>query len=265
MTACERPSYWQIKFRQIAVASTGFLLRNILIDPHNGLIDGEQYLKDGYGIIVLMNHFSKRDAPQVLKLLFSNDCFRQRPFVAPVARHHYRPAVRYFSEMLGFRIQPIVNTNTVRLLGDRVKLGDGLVDYLQAAMACLTRSGVVLLAPQGGRKPTLGKPVGRPLGSLLAQAKRHSLERLALMFIGLGICEAKDYAAEKVSGSNFHLIYQMKVGKTLPAAQALKMAGGRKNVDAWSFDVLSQLVPSVYVGTDMASEPLADDLHTFFA
>lgn len=227
-----------------------------MVDDRNGLNDAERYLKQGYGLIVLMNHFSMCDGVEVLHLLNSRTTIRRRPFLAPIARHQLGPLLDLFADSLDIQLNPVVTDNSMKSLGDKVTRIEGLADYLAAAITCLRKGGIVLVATQGARKAQLGEPVGRPVGSLLAHACRNGVDNVALMFIGISICAATEYDLGRVGGFNIDKVYELRLGKTLPADVVIEQAGGRRSVDAWVFDCLRQLVPSAYGGTNSKSGQL---------
>lgn len=259
MSRYKEVSNRQQKFRHVAVICTGRLLRNLVYDDKDSLYAAQRFLEDGYGLIVVINHFSQRDGLEVIHLLFQNSTMRRRPFLAPVALQHYGTIAQFFANKLGLQLQPIVTDSTIQLLGDGVNRGDGLVDYLVAAIACLRQGGIVLIAPQGGRQVAIGQPTHRPIGSLMAQAKRCGVERLAFMFIGLGMGGETEYTTDIVGDFNFQRVYELRLGETIPAKRLLTLAGGRRYVDAWIFEYLRQLVPVPYGGTSGKSKN-SDDL-----
>lgn len=247
-------SSWQTKFRHMTAICAGYLLRNSLVDEKGALAAAEQFLDDGYGLIMVINHFFQRDGLQVVHLLFNSSTMRQRPIVAPVALHHHGATVRYFANKLDLQLQPIVTDGTIRFLGDEVNRGDGLAEYFMAAIECLRQGGIVLVDPQASRQITMGLPTHQPMGSLMAQAKRCGVNRLALMFIGLGLRGATDYTTDNAGGFNIHRVYELRLGETLPADVVINLVGGRRYVDGRIFEYLRQLVPVAYGGTSNISE-----------
>jgi hypothetical protein len=203
-------------------------------------------LDQGYGFIVLMNHFSTRDSVQVLALLLGTPAVIRQPILAPVAHHQLKPLFYFCSVRMALQLCPIVTAKTVKVLGSNFIQGSGMAEYTSKAMECLGLGGVLLLAPQGSRRSTLGDPAGRPLGNLLSLAKRRGVKNVALMFIGLGIPSVADYSRKRVGGANIGNGYELRFGQTIAAEEAVHLAGGRRRIDSWSFQQLRRLVPVTY-------------------
>jgi hypothetical protein len=123
-----------------------------VLDEQRSMIRFDQMLDQGYGFIVLMNHFSKRDALQVLALLFGTPAVISQPILAPVAYHQFNPLFHFCSKRMALQLCPIVTARTVELLGSSYIQGSGLAAYVSMAMNCLGLGGVLLLAPQGSRR-----------------------------------------------------------------------------------------------------------------
>lgn len=250
---CLFPTAGQRFLRGLGRSIANVIFPYSLSDNWQGLAEGEALLERGYGLITIMNHFSSRDAPQVFALLLGTPTIMRRPIVAPVAYHQYSTFVQFWSDRMAIQMCPIVTAETVKRMGSSYRQGDGLAEYVAATIDCFDAGGVVLLAPQGGRQASLGEPTARPVGNLLALAKRGGADRIALMFIGLGIPGVRDYSKDHVGGANIAKTYEIRIGKTLPAEQVLDVAGGLKHIDAQVFDYLKQLVPAPYVGASPES------------
>ena len=215
--------------------------------------EGEQQLahaqalvREGYGLLVLMNHFSKRDGLQVLHLLFRRPLFRDRPALVPVASHLAGPAVRALARLSEVHLALMTTPQAVANLGLDPATGEDALAYARRAVATLAAGGIVLLAPQAGRQPTLGKPQMRVTSLLLAQARRQRVSNFALLFIGLGLPGADTYPLAEVGGLNLGRPYLLHVGAPAPFKQALGEAGSLRQLDQWVFEQLRPLVPLPY-------------------
>lgn len=238
----------QYRLRGAAAYLVGLILPYRANEGEDSFERAAALLSEGYGLVVLMNHFSTRDAPQVLSFLCRNRAICRYPFLAPVAFHQYRQyglLVRALADWFAIRLQPIVTARTVKKLGAVHKRGHGLTDYLQQASRHLDNGGVMLLAPQGGRRSRLGKPRGRPLGRLLAQAEVDDVQHVAFCFLGLGLDGQGDYDGN-VAGFNLGRRYEITVGPTVTLREMLEETDGVDQVDDWVFAQLARLVPDGY-------------------
>jgi hypothetical protein len=208
--------------------------------------EAETILEQGYGLIVIMNHFSFRDPLQVLSWLFRNPTAGRRPIAGPIAYHMHDTPIQFMTDRLRIQICPVVTAKTIELQGSKHRPGAGIREYLDAALETLSVGGILLLAPQGGRKCRLGKRVGRPLGNIVAHARRRDVSNFALLCVGLGMPDVVDYSRKKVGGLNLLRSYDLRVGQPITISEALERAGGIKMIDAWIFDRLSELLPPLY-------------------
>ncbi len=208
--------------------------------------EAETMLEQGYGLIVIMNHFSLRDPLQILSWLFRNQTAGRRPITGPIAYHMLGTPIQFMTDRLRIQICPVVTAKTIELEGNTHRPGAGIREYLDAALETLCVGGILLLAPQGGRKSRLGKPVGRPLGNIVAHARRRDASNFALLCVGLGLPDVVDYSRKKVGGLNLLQAYDLRVGQPITISEALEKAGGIKMIDAWIFDRLSELLPPQY-------------------
>lgn len=248
--------------RRVGVGLATFILPCFVVDENGGFARAESLLDDGYGLIVLLNHFSTRDGPQVLCLLGRNRTMRRRTFVGPVAYHQWHEhglLVRVLTDLFAIRLFPVVTPSAGKVHGLRDRQGDGLGAYLRAASAGLKQGKIVLLAPQARRCERLGVPPhGRPVAKLLAQARADKVQRVALVFIGLSIPHEEDYSRSNVGGMNFSTLYEARVGPTFTVDEALREAQGISAVDDWVFARLGDLVPAAY-GMSAGPQPSHDD------
>ena len=212
------------------------------------VIQAETMLEQGNGLIVLINHFSMRDALQVAFWLFRNRVASSRSIVAPVAFHQHSSLVRFLADLIAIKLCPIVTSRTIELDSGEERHGTGIRDYLNAAVDSLKDGGIVLLAPQGSRKSQLGRPDGHPVGNIISRARRKGVHNFGILCFGLGIRGVVTYDRKKVGGSNLFRRFDLRVGQPYSAGEAVELAGGIDLVDAWIFEELGELVPDVYRG-----------------
>ena len=236
--------------RRVGVGLATFILPSFIVDQNGGFARAASLLDEGYGLVVLVNHFSTRDGPQALGLLGRHPTMRRRIFVGPVADHQWRQhrlPVRLLTALFAIRLFPVVTPSAGEADGRRRRQGDGLADYLRAASAGLKEGSIVLLAPQARRRPRLGvPPPGRPIAKLLTQIRADDVRRVAFLFIGLSIPHEDDYSRRNAGGMNFGKLYEARVGPTVTIEEALREARGVSAVDDWVFGRLRELVPAAY-------------------
>ena len=232
--------------RRLAVGISWPLFPTSFVANHDRLERAAELVEQGSGLIVLMNHFSLRDGLQLLRLLFGNETLRRRPTLAPVASHLAGPNVHRLAQIFGVELAPVTTIEAVEQLGLDVAPEESALAYTAQALETLRNQGSVLLAPQAGRRSWLAKPQMRPVGLLLAQARRKRLHEIALFFVGLGLHGETDYSLENAGGLNVGRRYELRLGRAFRMEEALKEAGGIKNLDDWAYDQLRELVPPIY-------------------
>ncbi len=245
----------QTGLRRMAAHLARLILPYRMISDSRSLERAAALLSEGYGLVVLMNHFSTRDAPQVLSFLARDRVIRQYPFLAPVAYHQYHQyglLVRVLASWFAIRLAPIVTARSVRKLGDQHKRGSGLTDYLDQASEHLGQGGLLLLAPQGGRQSRLDRPRGRPLGKLLSQTDKDGVNHLVFLFLGLGI-EGQQIYDQEIAGFNFGRRYEINVGPSLTQQEMWDLSLDLDRIDEWAFTQMANLVPRSYRATVASS------------
>jgi 1-acyl-sn-glycerol-3-phosphate acyltransferase len=211
----------------------------------------ETILEQGNGLIVLMNHFSMRDALQVAAWLYRKRVAGRRLIVAPVAYHQHNPIVRFLADLIAIKLCPIVTSRTIKLGNGEKRRGAGIRDYLNTAVDSLSDGGIVLIAPQGSRKSQLGRPVGHPVGNIISRAGRKGVHNFGIMCFGLGMPGVTSYDKKSVGGSNTFRLFDLRIGQPYLADEAVELAGGIDLLDSWIFEELGELVPDVYRGPSL--------------
>lgn len=236
------------RLRGLAATLLTPLLPAQVVAGEENLVRAEALVGERSGLLVLINHFSKRDGLQVLRLLFSRPLLRQQPVLVPVASHLADPAVRTLARLFAVNLALMTTPAAVATLGLDPASGEDALAYARRAVDTLAEGGIVLLAPQAGRQPTLGEPQMRVTSLLLAQARRQRIANLALLFVGLGLPGATAYSLAEVGGLNLGRPYLVRVGPTISSEEALAKAGSLRRLDPWVFDQLRSLVPEGYRG-----------------
>lgn len=240
------PLWISFVLRKIVALGSTVIFPYRIYGEEQSLANIEQILDQNNGMIVLLNHFSLRDAVQVFCWLFGIPAASRRRIVAPVAYHQHGLIVDIVSSLLAIDLQPIVTARTVQLgYGDKSR-GAGMRDYLNAATSTLDDGDIVLLAPQGGRKNRLGEPVGHPVGMIISHASRSHVNNFGIFCVGVGLKGATNYDKKTVSGKLLFRRFEMRIGAPATVEQVVEKAGSVDQVDTWVFEQLGELVPPAY-------------------
>jgi hypothetical protein len=246
--------------RHAGASLASLVIRCRVVDEHGGMARAESLLRERYGLIAMINHFSVRDAPQALAVLCRSPVMRRRAFIAPVAIHQfsdYEGTVRFFTTLFGLELCPVVTPYTAAGLYSPEEIRRNYKAYLARTATVLENGGIMLLAPQAHRRAHLGEPPGRPLGQLLRKFSPPESARVALLFIGLGIPGVAGYAREKVGGLNLAMRYEARIGATVTVAEALQGVAHVREIDGWVFERLREVVPACYVLSPDDQPPFA--------
>jgi hypothetical protein len=217
------------------------------------VIQAEEMLEQGNGLIVLMNHFSLRDPLQVTSWLFRNKVTGRRPIIAPVAYHRHDLILRFLCYLMAIETYPIATLKTIRLGYDVPERGAAVQTYLESAVSALEAGSIVFIAPQGGRKSRLRAPVGHPVGSIITLAEQKCIHNYGILILGLSVPGATSYDQASVRGLNVFRKYGLGISQPYRADEAVELAGGIDSVDAWIFGKMAELLPAAY--RDLRTEP----------
>ena len=246
--ASGRLSWAKAGVRRLAVPLAAPLLPARILANMGGLQRAGYLARGGMGVLVLINHFSLRDGFDTFRLLFGNPALRRLPMLAPAASHLIDWRLRLLTSLLAVELAPITSPEATANLGLPPESRENALAYSQAAIARLDAGGVVLLAPQAGRRPCLVPPVKmRPVSLLLAQAKRKQVTNFCLLFVGLGLAGAAGYSLETNGGLNLGQRYEVRVGEAFTFDEAVALAGDLRRVEGWVYTQLAGLVPAAYL------------------
>lgn len=218
------------------------------IETSHGLERAEELLDQGMGLLILINHFGKTDPAQVINnVVFAREKMRRKPITTPIAYHQQKPYIKMLAGLTSINMKPIVTPDTIRLnQNDGLDQGTGLPDYINSSLQTLKQGGIVLLAPQAGRRERLGKP-DKTMRLFMLLANRHKVNKFGILFIGLGIEGITDYSEISAGGLNIGKTYEINIGPTFTQEEAI-LDAGRQNLDldTWVFSQLAPLVPESY-------------------
>lgn len=234
--------------RRFANVVTALPMRSEQKQQFDGLTRAKELLRLGVGVNILFNHFSARDPLEVIRLTLDDSIMRKRPVLVPIAFHAYRKWFKLLENALNVELCPIVTQDTIDAgENNDYPLGYGRTEYFEKAIKTLQKGGIVVLAPQTGRREYLGEPERRTVGAFIAQANRRHFDKYAFLFVGLGMKNAEDYKRERVGGLNPFKKYQVKIGPTFTKEEVLEeVKGDLRAVDNWVFQQLGIIVPENY-------------------
>lgn len=209
-------------------------------------------LSEGYGLIVLYNHFSIRDSLHIAgDVLFAHRVMNSNEIRTPLALHQSKDVINKALEtVLDFHMSPLATGETLK----KQKYKDlspttGFREYLADGVATLEKGGSLMMSPQTTRKDRLSEePQSRPLATLFLKIESKKLENgIAILFVGIGIQGVTDYSTPGIRGFNLRKKYEVTVGPCYTKEEAVALAGGKKLVDVWAFSELAKVVPPSYL------------------
>jgi hypothetical protein len=143
--------------RHAGASLASLVIRCRVVDEHGGLARAESLLRQGYGLIAMMNHFSVRDAPQALAVLCRSRVLRRRAFIAPVAIHQFADnegPVRFFTTLFGLELCPVVTPYTAAGLYSPDEIRENYKAYRARTATVLENGGSCCWR----RRPTAAPP-----------------------------------------------------------------------------------------------------------
>lgn len=247
-----RPSRTVIGVRKFASEALDVLMPNTIEVIGNGLSKAERLLDEKWGLVVLYNHFSKRDSLQVIKdVLFASPTMRKRPVFSPIAYHQFVDNKRLLdlvSCLTDVRLQTIVVQDTIDIQASNgLDKGEGLTQYIRKSADVLGNSGIVPLPLQPGRRQSLRETQERTVEFLVRSLTRREVTRVAFLLVGVGIQEKERYEKDVTAGYNFGRMYETKIGPVYTLEEA-EMLSGKEGltIDGWMTKQFEPLVPPQY-------------------
>jgi hypothetical protein len=244
------------------------------------LAKAHEMREEGYAFIVPYNHFSTREPLDVMTTLVSlGEGFEDADYLSPLAYHQNRIYTRLIARATDVDLEKIVTTDTVRkgknkeLLSvwqrahnfyshnkvqpKELSAGYGQRPYIENGSDVLAAGGIVPVAPQGGRRKTLGEPAGRAVEMLVRAAKRKGMENIAIWPLGISLKEVKvyDQTTEKF---NFGKVAEVAFREPLTVeemqqrAQESSTSEQKVDLDHQVFIELAQLLPPEYTSSSAA-------------
>ncbi len=226
------------------------LLPYEIMHVNSGLDMAEELLRQtpAWGLVVAFNHYSLRDFADMARVLATSPIIRERPVLVPIAFHQHNPAVAKIGAYFDLAFRPIVIRDTVnRPRHAHLRRGQGLAEYVQDAASVLAAGGVVPISLQEGRRSKLGVPEVPTLSFFLKNMERKAVERLAVLFTGLGLKGETDYSRPGVNKFNLGRLVEAKIGRVFTKAEAVASASAAgQSLDQWAYSQILPLVPAAY-------------------
>lgn len=210
------------------------------IKEGDGFAKAEQLLQEGYGMLVLATHPSQRDTMELPNFLFqmgTQEGFRDRKMLAPIAYHHYAGKKNYLfrkaAKAAGIELVPVITISTRDYYRKKYKnkpkkaekmkkwINDNKTNledqYLEKALEYLAQGGVVFLFPQVERQSSFA-PNRRikPVEALIEKAEEKGFNCLGISYLGIdiqGLGCRDDYEESKGFNPSSH--YILKYGATV--------------------------------------------------
>lgn len=246
--------------RSIAEKTLQHLLRvDVQLDGDgNGITQAEEFLENGFGLMIVYNHPSRKETVGMFKVPFSSNIMMQKRIAEPVALHQRQGWTDSVAKRLGIEFHYIITDDTVDYeWTHQHEYPPGVIrDYpaerkdlekkaLDREVEILGNGDIMMLALQGGRRPDLAVPERGTLGLYAAALKRSGV-KAAVLPVGVGLEGVTDYT--KASGYNFEKKLSLRVGHPKDLEVILKSAGGLRQADAFVINnMLASLVPEAYL------------------
>lgn len=110
--------------------------------------------------------------------------------------------------------------------------------YLNKAALTLSEGGIVILAPQAGRRNLLTPFKGGPVTRLEQHVRQLGIDDIAYFVVGLEIPGTEDYS--KLKGLNVRSKYRVTLGEITTRASIAE------NIDSWGYQQMLELAPIAY-------------------
>lgn len=248
---------FQLK-RLVATRLTGVLWPIEFKEQSQGNLSSlNERLKSGDGAIGLVPHFSKGDFLTILcSLLTSSNEVSKRQILIPIAAHQRPRYLDWICCFADIKLATIITLDTKHKGKDLKAKGKpvpwqnldsetAVKSYLGRAALTLKEGGVVILAPQGGRRNLLTPFKGGPVSKLEQYCQETGIDDFAYFTLGLEVPGAEDYS--KLKGLNIRSKYIVTLGNLI---NRNNIAG---NIDAWGYQAMLELAPSAYKPQNLRS------------
>ncbi len=238
--AIEAPMLYPSRLNILARSLIGGFYNSFLAPADVDIVDNapekaSKLINEGYGLIVLGAHFSRREGFElaIRPARYIKEIL-QGPIVLPISLHqdvHSKRLLDFVSHICAYTLAPVVNEDAMNraqeieaLIGREIKLGDGVFHYARMVNQAIKKRGTAGMAPQAGRRDTieLSQAKSKPLELLLRMMKDNS--KTAFLFMPMSPWKSVDYSKTHNS-YNFGKKYDIRIGPCLTYDEMIKMLG----------------------------------------
>jgi hypothetical protein len=252
--------FWAPIARSIALEGAKRLFPYKLVEGENELEKVKEGLKDNKGVLLLTNHFSKRDGILAIQAFLEHLWPLHPRIVMPIAQHQYKEWMGPLVANWGIEMHPIPDLRWEKIkeilkglpksqIRERkIQMQAAFEAYLTSAREVLNNGGVVGLAAQARRDSRLLKPKAFPITTILEEGVNSS-DNVLIACIGISFAEETDYSDPKVRGYNPGSLFNARLGRIYSLTEAMAEVGplGVENIDLWVYHQLVDLVPTEYL------------------
>lgn len=238
----------QLEARRIEVARVKAQFPTRVEDPHGTLPKMREMSERGLGFQVTSNHFCRDDFQRTLAVLMQGEMERKRVAIA-LGLHEF-PTYEPFAKAAGIDVYPVTTQGTIDVFGpDAPPLGTGMEEFMAGAVEALSHGNLVIMAPQGGRRPRMSRSEGRILQTLMSDADDLGVE-FGTVFSGIGMenggsFDNRDYHQGELFVLKFSPVYTREM--LLDALDGQTDGQKIRKVDAFWESQTRLLVPQKYL------------------
>lgn len=219
-----------------------------VIDEYHSLDSINSLSIGGLGFVVTSNHFCRDDFQRTLAVLLKQGSLERKRVAIALGVHEF-DTYEPFAIAAGIDVFPVTTQGTIDVLGNKTEaLGTGMEEFMVGAVEALRQGNLVIMAPQGGRRPRLSRSEGKILQTLFGDTEDAGVE-FGIIFTGIGIDGEGDYCNRNYHyGERFILRFSRAYrDKTLIAAiEGYDESQKVRKVDAFWEAQTRLLVPEPY-------------------
>ena len=211
------------------------------------------YTDDGYGIVMVYNHPSKSDHVRAASVIVDEvEGVKTRRIASPIALHQLKTLAKLLGRVGKVELLPVVTDDTREKFKEKGKTLPSIRaqvkmagDYMESGREILREGGVLAVAPQIGRRSTLGEPGGKVLERFFSGFDHG---KIAFLFVGLGITGVTDYSKPGIDGYNVRKPFSITFGRPMTRVELEILArNSGTTIDKVVFNELSKVVPPAYL------------------
>lgn len=252
--------------RLLTEAAMKHVYKSDIVNPER-IFEAENLLATKAGLIIVANHFSKRDTVQIYQIPFASPYMRKANITTAIAEHQKKWYFGPLHHSLHNDLAYIPTEETERQYAEKNKTVEDknskMKNYISTLLDVFNKGDIAIVFPQGSRKSSLHdekKPnpstISSIYRSLAAESRRRGepTPKFGIMFLGFEPQTDKPY--EELKDSTIKDVkYTINVGHTYSIDQLLKMADNNpKKLDEVVYKQLETLVSPGYIGKNSNQE-----------